>query len=338
MSRSKAYLFGGVEIRWRCNSALVESGADTPTEAILRFPGGLKDYLAREVQDKEMVADQPFVGKISREGGHGSLEWAVAWLAEEDGFVLSYCNTVPTPDGGTHEAGLRLALIKALRDHADRVGQAKRAKDVSADDLMGQSAAMISVFMREPEFQGQNKSRLMSNEASRIVENAIRDAFDHWLASAPSQANKLLDFAIERAEERLRRRAEKDVARKSATRKLRLPGKLVDCTNNSAQGSELFIVEGDSAGGSAKEARNRVTQAVLPLRGKILNVASATKDKLMANQQLADLTQALGCGLGAHYHEEELRCDKVIIMTDADVDGAHIASLLITFFIDKCLN
>jgi len=332
MSRSKAYLFGGVEIRWRCDSALVESGADTPTEAILRFPGGLKDYLAREVQDKEMVTDQPFVGKISREGGHGSLEWAVAWLAEEDGFVLSYCNTVPTPDGGTHEAGLRLALTKALRDHADRVGQAKRAKDVSADDFMGQSAAMISVFMREPEFQGQNKSRLMSNEASRIVENAIRDAFDHWLASAPSRANKLLDFAIERAEERLRRRAEKDVARKSATRKLRLPGKLVDCTNNSAQGSELFIVEGDSAGGSAKEARNRVTQAVLPLRGKILNVASATKDKLMANQQLADLTQALGCGLGAHYHEEELRYDKVIIMTDADVDGAHIASLLITFF------
>lgn len=332
MSRSKAYLYGGVEIRWRCDPSLIEASADTPTEAILRFPGGLKDYLAREVQDKEMVTDQPFVGKISREGGHGSLEWAVAWLAEEDGFVLSYCNTVPTPDGGTHEAGLRLALIKALRDHADRIGQSKRAKDVSADDLIGQSAAMISVFIREPEFQGQNKSRLMSNEASRIVENAIRDAFDHWLASAPSQANKLLDFAIERAEERLRRRAEKDVARKSATRKLRLPGKLVDCTNNSAQGSELFIVEGDSAGGSAKEARNRVTQAVLPLRGKILNVASATKDKLMANQQLADLTQALGCGLGAHYREEELRYDKVIIMTDADVDGAHIASLLITFF------
>ena len=332
MSRSKAYLYGGVEIRWRCDPSLIEASADTPTEAILRFPGGLKDYLAREVQAKEMVKDQPFVGKISREGGHGSLEWAVAWLAEEDGFVLSYCNTVPTPDGGTHESGLRLALIKALRDHAERIGQAKRAKDVSADDLMGQSAAMISVFIREPEFQGQNKSRLMSNEASRIVENAIRDAFDHWLASAPSQANKLLDFAIERAEERLRRRAEKDVARKSATRKLRLPGKLVDCTNNSAQGSELFIVEGDSAGGSAKEARNRVTQAVLPLRGKILNVASATKDKLMANQQLADLTQALGCGLGAHYREEELRYDKVIIMTDADVDGAHIASLLITFF------
>ncbi|MGJ0506641.1 MAG: DNA topoisomerase IV subunit B [Methylocystis sp.] len=332
MSRSKAYLFGGVEIRWRCDSALIEPGSDTPAEAVLRFPGGLKDYLGRETQGKELVTDQPFVGKVTREGGHGSLEWAVSWLAEDDGFVHSYCNTIPTPDGGTHEAGFRSALLKALKDHAERVNQAKRAKDVTADDLMGQAAAMISVFIREPEFQGQNKSRLMTVEAARIVEGTVRDAFDHWLAAAPTQANKLLDFAVTRAEERLRRRAEKDIARKTATRKLRLPGKLVDCTNNSAQGSELFIVEGDSAGGSAKEARNRTTQAVLPLRGKILNVASATKDKLLANQQLADLTQALGCGLGAHYRDEELRYEKVIVMTDADVDGAHIASLLITFF------
>ncbi|GLI92171.1 DNA topoisomerase IV subunit B [Methylocystis echinoides] len=332
MSRSKAYLFGGVEIRWRCDAALIEPGADTPPEAVLRFPGGLKDYLGRETHGKELVTDQPFVGKVTREGGHGSLEWAVSWLAEDDGFVHSYCNTIPTPDGGTHEAGFRSALLKALKDHAERVSQAKRAKDVTGDDLMGQAAAMISVFIREPEFQGQNKSRLMTVEAARIVENTVRDAFDHWLAAAPTQANKLLDFAVTRAEERLRRRAEKDIARKTATRKLRLPGKLVDCTNNSAQGSELFIVEGDSAGGSAKEARNRATQAILPLRGKILNVASATKDKLLANQQLADLTQALGCGLGAHYRDDDLRYEKVIVMTDADVDGAHIASLLITFF------
>jgi topoisomerase-4 subunit B len=332
MSRSKAYLFGGVEIRWRCAPSLIEPGSNVPAEAVLRFPGGLQDYLAREIDGKECVADQPFAGKIEREGGHGSLEWAVAWLANDDGFVHSYCNTIPTPDGGTHEAGFRLALLRGLKDHAERVGQAKRAAQVTADDLMGQSAAMISVFIREPEFQGQNKSRLMSSEASRIVEGAVRDAFDHWLAGAPSQANKLLDFAVERAEERLRRRAEKDVARKSATRKLRLPGKLADCTNNSAQGAELFIVEGDSAGGSAKMARDRASQAILPLRGKILNVASATRDKLAANQQLADLAQALGCGLGAHYREEDLRYDKIIVMTDADVDGAHIASLLITFF------
>jgi topoisomerase-4 subunit B len=332
MSRSKAYLFGGVEIRWRCDPALVEPGSDTPAEAVLRFPGGLKDYLARETHGKELVTDQPFIGKVTREGGHGSLEWAVSWLAEDDGFVHSYCNTIPTPDGGTHEAGFRNALLKALKDHAERANQSKRARDVTGDDVMGQAAAMISVFIREPEFQGQNKSRLMTVEASRVVEQTVRDAFDHWLAAAPTQANKLLEFAISRAEDRLRRRAEKDIARKTATRKLRLPGKLVDCTNNSAQGSELFIVEGDSAGGSAKEARNRATQAVLPLRGKILNVASATKDKLLANQQLADLTQALGCGLGAHYRDEDLRYEKVIVMTDADVDGAHIASLLITFF------
>ncbi|CAJ0878130.1 DNA gyrase subunit B [freshwater sediment metagenome] len=332
MSRSKAYLFGGVEIRWRCDPSLIEPGSDTPAEAVLRFPGGLKDYLGRETHGKELVTDQPFVGKVTREGGHGSLEWAVSWLAEDDGFVHSYCNTIPTPDGGTHEAGFRSALLKALKDHAERVNQAKRARDVTGDDLMGQAAAMISVFIREPEFQGQNKSRLMTVEAARIVENTVRDAFDHWLAAAPTQANKLLDFAVTRAEDRLRRRAEKDIARKTATRKLRLPGKLVDCTNNSAQGSELFIVEGDSAGGSAKEGRNRVTQAILPLRGKILNVASATKDKLLANQQLADLTQALGCGLGGHYRDEDLRYEKVIVMTDADVDGAHIASLLITFF------
>jgi topoisomerase-4 subunit B len=332
MSRSKAYLFGGVEIRWRCVPSLIEPGSNVPAEAVLRFPGGLQDYLAREIEGKERVADQPFAGKIEREGGHGSLEWAVAWLANDDGFVHSYCNTIPTPDGGAHEAGFRTALLRGLKDHAERVGQAKRAAQVTAEDLMGQSAAMISVFIREPEFQGQNKSRLMSVEASRIVEGAVRDAFDHWLAGAPSQANKLLDFAVERAEERLRRRAEKDVARKSATRKLRLPGKLADCTNNSAQNSEIFIVEGDSAGGSAKMARDRASQAVLPLRGKILNVASATRDKLAANQQLADLAQALGCGLGAHYRGEDLRYGKVIIMTDADVDGAHIASLLITFF------
>jgi topoisomerase IV subunit B len=332
MARSKAYLFGGVEIRWRCDPSLIEPGSDAPAETVLCFPGGLKDYLARETHDKELVTDQPFSGKVTREGGHGSLEWAVAWFAEDDGFVHSYCNTVWTPDGGTHEAGLRNALLKALKDHADRTNQSKRFKDVTADDLMGQTAAMISIFIRDPQFQGQTKNRLMSAEASRIVEGTLRDAFDHWLAAAPTQANKLLDFAVMRAEERLRRKAEKDVARKTATRKLRLPGKLVDCTNNSAQGSELFIVEGDSAGGSAKEARNRATQAILPLRGKILNVASATKDKLHANQQLADLTQALGCGLGAHYRDEDLRYEKVIVMTDADVDGAHIASLLITFF------
>jgi topoisomerase-4 subunit B len=256
----------------------------------------------------------------------------MAWLAFDDGFVHSYCNTIPTPDGGTHETGLRAALARGLKDHAERTGLAKKAAAVTGDDVMASCAAMVSVFLREPEFQGQNKGRLLTNEAAKIVEGTLRDAFDHWLAASPSHAAKLLDWTIERAEERLRRRAEKDVARKTATRKLRLPGKLADCSNNSAQGSELFLVEGDSAGGSAKQARDRANQAVLPLRGKILNVASATRDKLAGNQQLSDLVQALGCGTGAHYKEQDLRYEKIIIMTDADVDGAHIASLLITFF------
>ena len=329
MARSKAYLFGGVEIRWH-NTSSADGGV--LREAVFHFPGGLKDCLAQDTAGKTLVTDQVFTGKVTKPAGHGSMEWAVVWLADDDGFVHSYCNTIPTPDGGTHEAGLRTALLRALREHAERVGQAKRAAILTADDVMVSCAALISVFLKEPEFQGQNKGRLMTAEASRLVEGSVRDAFDHWLAGAPSQATRLFDWAVERAEERLRRRAEKDVARKSATRKLRLPGKLADCTNNQAQGSEIFIVEGDSAGGSAKQARDRASQAVLPLRGKILNVASATRDKLSANQQLADLTQALGCGTGARYNDTELRYDKIIVMTDADVDGAHIASLLITFF------
>jgi len=307
MARAKAYLFGGVEIRWSCAPENLHGVADVPPEATFHFAKGLEDYLKATIEGQTLVHSDIFAGKSEKPGGHGTVEWAISFVADADGFMSSYCNTIPTADGGTHESGLRSALTKGIKDHAERQGQGKRAASVTGDDVMTGAACMLSVFIREPEFQGQTKDRLATAEATRIVENAIKDPFDHWLAGNPLQANKLFDFIVERADERLRRKQEKEISRKSAVRKLRLPGKLADCTNSAAEGSEIFIVEGDSAGGSAKQARDRRSQAILPLRGKILNVASAGKDKLSQNQQLADLMQALGCAGGVHYRDEDLR-------------------------------
>ena len=336
MARSKAYLFGGVEIRWSCAPEKLEGQDKVPEKAVFHFPGGLKDFLASSLNNEYQVTSEIFAGKTEQRGGHGSVEWAVSWYGG-DGFVHSYCNTIPTGEGGTHEAGLRQALLRGLKSYAELIGN-KRASVITTEDIMISAAAMLSVFIREPEFVGQTKDRLATGEAQRIVENAIRDPFDHWLANSPQEATKLLDWVVDRAEERLKRRREKEVNRKTAVKKLRLPGKLADCTHNAASGAELFLVEGDSAGGSAKQARNRATQAVLPLRGKILNVASAGREKLGANQIISDLILALGCGTRSKYREEDLRYDRIIIMTDADVDGAHIASLLITFFYQEMPN
>ncbi|MDQ3478776.1 MAG: DNA topoisomerase IV subunit B [Pseudomonadota bacterium] len=334
LARSKAYLFAGVEIRWRCDPALATG--EVPEHAVFQFPGGLADHLADQLGERATVTNQPFTGRQDFPNAQGSAEWAVAWPLYSDGSESYYCNTIPTPDGGTHEAGLRAALTKGIRAFGELVGN-KRAKDISADDAFDGVELMLSVFIRNPHFQSQTKDRLTSLEAARFVEAAVRDHFDHFLADNMDRGRALLGAIVERMEERLKRRAEREVKRKTATsaRKLRLPGKLTDCANDDATGTELFVVEGDSAGGSAKQARDRKTQAILPIRGKILNVASATQEKIRANSEIADLQLALGCGIRDRFDEASLRYERIIIMTDADVDGAHIATLLMTFFFQE---
>jgi topoisomerase-4 subunit B len=323
-----------VEIRWSCDPKLVANDDKTPAEETLHFPGGLSDFLAANLNGRQTITAMPFEGQASFPEEQGRVEWAIAWPAgtdDEDSYRSFYCNTIPTPEGGTHETGLRSGLSRSLKAYGELVGNRKAAQ-ITAEDIFGGALVILSLFIRNPQFQGQTKEKLATAEAARLVDTSIKDHFDHWLSGDPGRAKDLLEHVIEKAEERLRKRQDKELSRKTATRKLRLPGKLADCSKSGRDGTELFLVEGDSAGGSAKSARIRETQAVLPLRGKILNVASASADKLSANQELIDLIQALGCGTRDKYDEDRLRYDKVIIMTDADVDGAHIASLLMTFF------
>ena len=330
MVRSKAYLFSGVEIRWK--SAI--SDGETPQEAVFHFPGGLADYLRETLGNATTYAEKPFAGTVDFQEKFsvpGKVEWAINWTPARDGFIQSYCNTVPTPEGGTHEAGFWAAILKGMRAYGE-LSNNKKAAQITRDDLITGGCALVSCFISEPEFVGQTKDRLATTEAQRLVENAVRDHFDNWLAADTKSAGAILDFIVLRAEERLRRRQEKETQRKTATKRLRLPGKLVDCSATTREGTELFLVEGDSAGGSAKMARNRKVQALLPLRGKILNVLGAASSKIGTNQEISDLSQAMGVNLGTRFNLDDLRYDKIIIMTDADVDGAHIAALLMTFF------
>ena len=337
MARAKSFLSRGVRVNWICNPELLTEDMNIPAQTEFYYPNGVADFLDEKTRDKPRILPKIFSGTVDFPDDSGRVEWALTFLTDEngaasdDGFFASYCNTIATIDGGTHESGFKSAITRGIKSYGDKVNN-KSAASIISDDVFDSVAAIVSVFYKTPQFLGQTKEKLSNPEIARFTENALRDPWEIFLASDPKTANAVLDFVVNLANARIKTKQVKEIARKTPTKRIRMPAKLADCSKHGVDGTELFIVEGESAGGTAKQARDRATQAIMPLRGKVLNVISNSDERFSANKELNELIDIIGAGTAKDWDESKLRYEKIIVMTDADVDGSHIASLLMAFF------
>lgn len=337
MARAKSFLSRGVRVDWVCNPELITEDMNIPAQTEFYYPNGVADFLEEKTRDKPRIMPKLFSGTVDFPDGSGRVEWALTFLTDEngaasdDGFFSSYCNTIATIDGGTHETGFKSAITRGIKAYGEKTNN-KSAATIISDDVFDSVAAIVSVFYKTPQFLGQTKEKLSNPEIARFTENALRDPWDIFLASDPKTANAILDFVANLAAARIKTKQVKEIARKTPTKRIRMPAKLADCSKHGIDGTELFIVEGESAGGTAKQARDRMTQAIMPLRGKVLNVISNSDERFSANKELNELIDIIGAGTARDWDESKLRYEKIIVMTDADVDGSHIASLLMAFF------